>query len=103
MDLRIGMVHAVDQHGRKVKGPGISGDLLQEIPDGGRCPRDQGLLVTAEQEDFIVRRCVNCGWRQYSALGKMVAKISQERALSETLQSDRRIASIKKGRDDGTE
>lgn len=106
MDLKIGAISIVDGHGRKIKGPGITADLLQEDQDGERCPRDRGFLAVAEGEDFIVRRCVNCGWRKYSALGKLVAKISQERAMGELVSSDQRIKAIeatRRGRRDGRE
>jgi hypothetical protein len=53
-------------------------------PDGGgRCPKDQGLLVPVWDEALISARCVNCGWRQYSTLGKLMALISQARAESD--------------------
>jgi hypothetical protein len=89
MDLRIGANRGGHEiRSRKVL-PGITEDLFRE-PIDGRCPRDRGLLIEATGEVHIVMKCLNCSWRWYSSIGKLVVKISHEKALQEAALGVRR-------------
>jgi predicted nucleic acid-binding Zn-ribbon protein len=77
----------------------IARDLAYEDA-GDRCPKDGGCLAWVTDEELIILRCINCGWRKFSRLGKLTAAIAKIHAEAEASKSVVRIASIHRNRDE---